>query len=90
MQILAAIVLTGIVVLLTTFVIGLLKVLGDGLNGVDLVDRAGFGPKAYWKAALPRQSASSSVATQESILAVGRRGGKVELKQTRTISRELL
>ncbi|MCW3847868.1 hypothetical protein OF829_11510 [Sphingomonas sp. LB-2] len=90
MVILAAIGLTATVVLLATFVIGLIKVMIDGRRGVDLFDRAGFGAEAYWLAKLPRQSASSSVATREGILASGRRGAGIQLRQTRTISHELL
>lgn len=89
MQIVAIISLAVCIVFLATFVVDLLKVLRDGVAGVERIDRAGFGAHAYWKGAVPRQSASSSVGTQEGILARGR-DGKIALRQTRTISRELL
>jgi hypothetical protein len=89
MQFLAAISLAVCVLLLAAFVVGFLKVFREGPSGSDQIDRAGFGAAEYWQASLPRQSASSSVATQEGILARGC-GDKIVLRQTRTISRELL
>ena len=74
--------------LLTTFVVGALRVLHDGDEVADQIDRAGFGPAQFWSGTLQRQPASSSAATQEGILGVGM-GGSVAIEQTRTLSVEM-
>lgn len=88
MQVLAIFGFAVCAVLMSTFVIGFLKVLRSGRSVADQVDRAGFGPRAFWHGDLRRQSASSSVATREGLVASAK-DGKVFLKQTRTISREV-
>lgn len=89
MEMLATFGLVASGLLLATFVIGLLKVIfSNGAAVADQIDRAGFGADAYWKGSLRRQSASSSISTREGVTARVR-DGKVELRQTRTISREL-
>lgn len=88
MQVLAVIGFVACGLLLATFVVGFLRVLRHGVTVADQIDRAGFGPRAFWWGELRRQSASSSVATREGLRASAS-GGKISVQQTRTISREL-
>lgn len=75
-------------VILMTFIVGAYKVLRDGVEVVDQLDRAGFGPEAFWNGTLPKQDASASAGTSESLNLIGS-PGRVSVRQARTVSREL-
>lgn len=75
-------------VVMMTFVVGALRVLWDGVDVADQLDRAGYGPSEFWNGVLPRQDASASAGTTESLDLVAS-AGQVSVRPARTISREL-